>query len=187
MILFLALILLLGSCYFGYNYFKIEIKSRVAQVLMQYAWHKSIKTGLDQKPWKSFDGVPIFRLRIKEHNVDQIVLSGNWGQSLAFGPAFHQESNLPGDGGATILSSHRDSHGIFIKNLQKGNVIEIQDRSKQWHTYIVENFNIININRDKIIKTGSKEALLIVTCYPFDALRAGTPLRYIVFANLKSS
>jgi len=148
--------LLLGGGYFGFKVFEIELKARVAQPLLQYAWHKTIKTGEDQRPWRSFDGVPVLRLMIPRHEVDQIVLSGTSGQALAFGPAFHEESKLPGKGGATVLSSHRDSHGVYIRQLKKG---------------------------DTIKPTNTKEVLLIITCYPFNALTSATPLRYVVSAS----
>ena len=105
---------MLGGGYFGFQVFKIEIKGRVAQVLLKHAWNKTIKTGEYQQPWESFDGSTILRLTIPNYEVDQIVLKGTSGQSLAFGPAFHEESLLPGKGGTTVLSSHRDSHGIYI-------------------------------------------------------------------------
>jgi len=183
LILLLASVLLLGGGYFGFQLFKIELKARVAQTLLQYAWHKTIKTGEDQRPWKSFDGVPVLRLTIPRHAVDQIVLAGTSGQALAFGPAFHEESKLPGTGGTTVLSSHRDSHGIYIKQLQKGDTIKLQDRFKQWHSYTVEDFSILNVKTDTISTTNAKEVLLIITCYPFNALTSGTPLRYVVSAS----
>ena len=92
---------------------------------MKHAWHKTIKTGKDQRPWKSFDGYPVLRLTIPSHQVDQIVLKGTSGQALAFGPAFHEESVLPSEKGTTILSSHRDTHGIYIKKLQKGYTVKL--------------------------------------------------------------
>ena len=174
---------MLGGGYFGYQFFKIELKARVAQVLLQYAWHKTIKTGEDQKPWRGFDGTPIFRLSIPRHEVDQIVLAGTSGQSLAFGPAFHKESKIPGAGGTTVLSSHRNSHGVYIKQLQKGDTIKLQDRFEEWHFYTIEDFNILNVKTDTISTTNTKEVLLIVTCYPFNALTSGTPFRYIVSAS----
>ena len=173
---------MLGGGYFGYHFFKIELKAKVAQVLLQYAWHKTIKTGEDQRPWKNFDGTPIFRLSIPRHEVDQIVLAGTSGQALAFGPAFHTESKLPGAGGTTVLSSHRDSHGVYIKQLQKGDSIKLQDRSEEWHSYTVEDFSILNVKTDTISTMNGKEVLLIITCYPFDALTSKTPFRYIVTA-----
>ena len=182
-ILLLALILLLGGGYFGVQVFKIELKARVAQVLLQYAWHKTIKTGEEHRPWKSFDGTPILRLTIPRHEVDQIVLAGTSGQALAFGPAFHEESVLPGKGGTTVLSSHRDSHGIYIKQLQKGDIIKLQDRFKQWHSYSVKDFSILNVKTDVISTVNTEEVLLIITCYPFNALTSGTSLRYVVSAS----
>ena len=182
-ILLLIFLLLAGGGYFAVAAFKIEIKARLAQVLLQHAWHKAIKTGEDQRPWKSFDGTPILRLTIPRHEVDQIVLAGTSGQALAFGPAFHEESKLPGAGGTTVLSSHRDSHGIYIKQLQKGDIIKLQDRFQQWHTYTIEDFSILNVKTDTISATNTTEVLLIITCYPFDTLTSGTPLRYVVSAS----
>ena len=183
LILLLALILLLGGGYFGFKVFEIELKARVAQPLLQYAWHKTIKTGEDQRPWRSFDGVPVLRLMIPRHEVDQIVLAGTSGQSLAFGPAFHKESEPPGRGGTTVLSSHRDSHGVYIKKLKIGDIIKLQDRFQEWHTYTIDDFVILNVKTDTISTTNAKEALLIITCYPFNALTSGTPIRYVVSAS----
>ena len=183
LILLLASFLLLGGIFFCFQFFKIELKARVAQTLLQYAWHQTIKTGENQRPWKSFDGAPVLRLMIPRHEVDQIVLAGTSGQALSFGPAFHEESKLPGKGGTTVLSSHRDSHGVYIRQLNKGDVIKLQDRFKQWHSYTIEDFYILNVKIDSIAATNDKEALLIITCYPFNSLTSGTPLRYVVSAS----
>ena len=183
LILLLASVFLLGGVYFCFQFFKIELKAKVAQTLLQYAWHKTIKTGENQRPWKSFDGAPVLRLMIPRHEVDQIVLAGTSGQALSFGPAFHEESELPGKGGTTVLSSHRDSHGVYIRQLNKGDVIKLQDRFKQWHSYTIEDFYILNVKTDSISATNDKEALLIITCYPFKSLTSGTPLRYVVSAS----
>ena len=184
-IIFLALVLLLGGGYFGFQVFKIELKARVAQILLQYAWHKTIKTGEDQRPWESFDGTPILRLMIPDYEVDQIVLKGTTGQALAFGPAFHEESLLPGKGGTTVLSSHRDSHGIYIKKIQIGDIISLQDRYNQWYAFQVDDFMIIDVTKNSISTLNSEDNLLIITCYPFNAINSGTSLRYVVSASQK--
>ena len=182
-ILLLAIVLLLGGGYFGFQVFKIELKARVSQILLQYAWHKTIKTGEYQRPWKSFDGSPILRLMIPNYEVDQIVLKGTSGQSLAFSPAFHEESQLPGNGGTTVLSSHRDSHGIYIKKLKIGDIIKLQDNHIQWHTYQIDNFSIIDVSKNSISLLNIEDNLLIITCYPFNAIRSETSLRYVVSAS----
>ena len=89
-------------------------------------------------------------IKIPNYEIDQIVLKGTSGQSLAFGPAFHEESLLPDNGGTTVLSSHRDSHGIYIKKLQIGDIIKLQDRYKQWYTYQIDDFSIIDVSKYSI-------------------------------------
>lgn len=182
-ILLLIFLLLAGGGYLAFEGLKIEIKAQVAQILLERSWKKTLLTGKENRPWSRFDSVPIFRLTIPKYNVDQIVLKGTSGQSLAFGPAFHEESSLPGEQGTTIISSHRDSHGIYIKNIKLGDIIKIQDRNKQWHNYTVEDFFIIDVKKENISLDPYNSRLLIVTCYPFDAIRSGTPFRYIVSAK----
>ena len=82
-----------------------------------------------------------------------------------------------------MLSSHRDSHGIYIKKLQIGDIIKLQDRYKQWHTYKIDDFNIIDVNKNSVLTLNTKDNLLIITCYPFNAIRSATPLRYVVTAS----
>ena len=179
-ILFLVFLLLVGG-YFSYQAIKIDLKAKVAQILLNHAWQQSLKNGEGAQPWPSFDGRPIFKLEIVKHQISQIVLDGTSGQSLAFGPGFHSESHLPRMNGTTAISSHRDSHGNFIKNLIVGDEIHLQDLHKQWHYYIVNDFFIINVHDQNQI-TNTK-GLLLITCYPFNAITSGTPLRYIVSAR----
>lgn len=182
-ILLLVVLLLTGGGYFSYQGLKIEIKAKVAQVLLQRAWNQTLKTGQNYQPWSSFDGAPIMRLAIPQHNINQIVLKGTSGQALAFGPTFHEESFLPQEKKITIISSHRDSHGVFIKKLQLGEEIKIQDADNHWHTYTIDDFFVINVQKEKITMDSNEDRLLLITCYPFDAIRSGTPLRYIVSAK----
>ena len=179
--IFLLVFLLLGGGYFAYQAVKIDIKAKVAQILLNHSWIISLEKGNAVKPWKSFDGSPILKLEIPEHNINQIVLSNTSGQSLAFGPGFHQETYLPHLNKTTAISSHRDSHGNFIKNLVVGDEIQLQDLYKEWHYYIVNDFFIINVHDQNQI-TNTK-GLLLITCYPFNAITSGTPLRYIVSAR----
>ena len=179
-ILFLVF-LLLGGGYFSYQAIKIDLKAKVAQILLNHAWQQSLKNGEGAQPWPSFDGRPIFKLEIVKHQISQIVLEGTSGQSLAFGPAFHQESFLPSSNKITAISSHRDSHGEYIKNLEIGDILKLQDLDNNWHTYKIEEFLIVNVK--DAVTINKRNRLLLITCYPFDALLSGTPLRYIVSAN----
>ena len=176
----LALLLLAGGGYFSFQAIKIEVKAKVAQILLDYAWNKSLKENISYKPWPSFDGSPILKLEIPRYNISQIVLEGTSGQALAVGPAFHKESFLPSSNKITAISSHRDSHGEYIRNLEIGDILKLQDLDNNWHTYKIEEFLIVNVQEEVNINKNSR--LLLITCYPFDALLSGTPLRYIVSA-----
>jgi len=176
----LALLLLAGGGYFSFQAIKIEVKAKVAQVLLDYTWNKSLKENKPYKPWPSFDGSPILKLEIPRYNISQIVLEGTSGQALAFGPAFHQESFLPSSNKITAISSHRDSHGEFIKNLEIGDILKLQDLDNNWHTYKIEEFLIVNVK--DAVTINKRNRLLLITCYPFDDLLSVTPLRYIVSA-----
>ena len=182
-ILSLIFLLVIGGGYFAYEGLKIELKAKVAQVLLQHAWNKTLQTGKYYQPWPSFDGKPILLLKIPSHNISQIVLNGTSGQSLAFGPSFHEESFLPHEQKATIISSHRDSHGVYIKKLQLGEEIKLQDQYKKWHSYIIDDFFIMNVQEEKITMENNDQHLLLVTCYPFDEIRSDTPYRYVVSAK----
>ena len=179
----LLVFLLTGVGYFAYEGLKIELKAKVAQVLLQYAWSKTLQTGKYNQPWPSLDGKPILLLEIPNLNISQIVLSSTSGQSLAFGPSWHLESFLPYERKVTIISAHRDTHFVYLKELQLGEKIRIQDQYKKWHTYIVDDFFIINVQEENITMENNDQHLLLVTCYPFDAIRSGTPYRYVVSAK----
>ena len=182
-ILLLVILLLTGGGYFTYQGLKIEVKAKVAQILLQQAWYQTLKTGKKYQPWLSFDGVPIMRLIIPQHNINQIVLKGTSGQSLAFGPSFHEESFLPQDQKVTIISSHRDSHGNYIKKLKLGEKIKLQDEKGVWHTYIINEFFTINVKKETFTIKTNEQRLLLVTCFPFNSLQSGTSFRYIVSAR----
>ena len=177
----LALLLLVGGGYFLFQAIKIEVKAKIAQGLLEYTWNKSLRENKTYKPWPSFDGSPILKLEIPLYNISQIVLEGTSGQALAFGPAFHKETYLPSSNNITAISSHRDSHGEYIQNLKIGDILKLQDLDKKWHTYKIEEFLIVNVDED--ININKINRLLLITCYPFDAILSGTPLRYIVSAK----
>jgi len=49
--------------------------------------------------------------------------------------------------------------------------------------YRVVASDIIDATKNKISPEAFSDGLILVTCYPFDAIAAGGPLRYLVFAK----
>ena len=184
----LLIILLLGGGYFLFEAIKIEVKAKVGQVLLKYAWNISLKDNKPNKPWSRIDAMPIFKLEIPKHGISQVILDESSGEALSWSPTFHQETYLPYKKKITAISGHRDSHFTYIKDLQIGDIIKLQDLNRNWYTYKIEEFLIVNVKDGVSINHNNR--LLLITCYPFDAILSGTPLRYIVSAknvdNVKS-
>ena len=183
LLVILSAILAIAGLIFLFLAFKIEIKAKVAQYLLNNAWNKTIETGDEYEPWPGFDGYPILKLKFPKFKLQQIVLSNTSGQSLAFGPSFHPETYLPKENKITAISSHRDSHGYYIRDLKINDFVILEDKEDNKFTYKVKNFKIINVE-DKDLQFNKKNSqLLLITCYPFDAVISGTNLRYIVFSE----
>ncbi len=166
----------------------IHIKAQLAQWLMEGAWAATVAgAGAgDRKvrPWPWADGYPVARLRAREGAVDLIVLAGSEGRNLAFAPGHVAGSDLPGTAGYTIIGGHRDTHFRFLQTLAAGDDIDVQGRDGTWVRYRVDATQVADIRRDRLPLSGAAGQLLLVTCWPFDALRPGGPQRYLVSARI---
>src|SRR5690606_25926119 len=66
----------------------LQAKAALAQVLLQSAWSQSRDSGDAVKPWPWADTHPVARLSVPRLAIDQIVLAGDAGRVLAFGPGW---------------------------------------------------------------------------------------------------
>jgi len=155
------------------------VKARLAQSLIENSWHS---TGTQPWPWA--DTVPVARLVIPEINLDNYVLDGATGATLAFGPGMVSGSASPGDHGVTMIAAHRDTHFKPLQNIETDSLIRIQNKDKIWHQYKVSTIRIADSRVNSIIPSIGESRMVLVTCYPFDALVPGGPLRYVVEAEL---
>lgn len=160
----------------------LDAKASLAQVLLQRAWQKTIDSGESIKPWSWADTVPVARLRVARLGIEQIVLSGDSGRALAFGPGWTESSALPGTSGSSIISAHRDTHFAFLRDVRVGETIEIQTQGGA-RDYQVQTLRVADADRERIDISAENDELVLVTCYPFDALQAGGSLRYVVTAK----
>ena len=177
------LIAAIGFSIFAYGAY-IPAKAVLAQYLINDAWNDSIRTGEIHKPWGWADMHPVMKLSSKKHNKDLIVLSGDKGNSLAFAPGYNINSFKPGLGGTTIISAHRDTHFRFLEDVSLDDVFEVTDRNNKTTSYVVNDIKIIDSDQQDITVYDNQAEIKLITCYPFDALIAGGPLRYIVTAKL---
>jgi sortase A len=161
----------------------IKAKAWLAPVLIELAWSESLaQSGAPVKPWPWADTWPVARLRVPAENVDLLVLAGDSGNALAFGPGHAVASASLGSAGLAVIGGHRDTHFEFLRDLRPGAAIELQLRDGSLRNYRVEGTAIADIRTQSLPPGGTEEVLLLVTCYPFDALTADGPLRYVVAA-----
>jgi len=159
----------------------IPAKAMLAQKLLLYSWESSLHSGRQVKPWPWADSWPVGRLKVDRLDVDQIVLEGDSGEVLAFGPGRLVRSGLLAGGGHAIIAGHRDSSFSFLKDLRSGDKIIVQGRSGAV-IYLVETLHVVRA--DELYLDPDKEgALSLITCYPFYQVLPSTSLRYLVTAR----
>jgi len=110
------------------------------------------------------------------------VLAGSEGATIAFGPGHMLGTALPGTSGNSVVSGHRDTHLAFLRDLPTGALIEVESEDGARRRYVVRQAEVLDRREVWVAKQEGPTRLTLVTCWPFDALRAGGPLRYVVWA-----
>jgi len=158
----------------------IPAKALLAQELMERAWVKTQETGNITLPWSWMDAYPVARLHMPNEDT-HIVLNTDSGQALAFGPALIEGTNFSGDSMAAI-AAHKNTQFQSLKDIKTGDVIQVETASKQIIQYEVSHFEIIDTRIDGL-EVKDANTLVLVTCYPFNAVTFNGPLRYAVTAK----
>lgn len=161
----------------------IQAKAWLAPVLIDRAWSRTLTAGgTPVKPWSWADTWPVARLRVPALDIDQLVLNGDSGNALAFGPGHALASAALGSPGLAVVAGHRDTHFAFLRQLQPGARLQLQLPDGHWREYRVRSTRVADSRRELLPLQRAEEQLALVTCYPFDALLANGPLRYVVSA-----
>jgi sortase A len=162
---------------------RIYVKAWLAQRLLLRAWAETRGGTARAKPWPWADTWPVARLSVPRHRVELIVLADASGRSLAFGPG-HVGGTAPlGADGNTVLSGHRDTQFRFLKDLALGDEIRLETADGATHAYAVTGTFVVHTSDPGVTEEIGAPRLTLVTCYPFDAVVPGGPLRYVVEAE----
>lgn len=162
----------------------IPAKAWIAQGLMQRAWHRAEAGNIQSTPWPWADTWPVARLTAMSGDIELIVLAGGSGRTLAFGPGHLTISASPGQVGNTIIAGHRDTHFQFLQHLKDGESIRLETPDGRTHHYQVTDINVVDSRRGSLVLDTDSAMLSLVTCYPFGAIDAGGPMRYVVSAKM---
>ena len=161
----------------------IHAKAILAQFLLETAWSETLKGHKEVKPWPWADTWPVCRLTVPRLGISRIVLAGASGSSLAFGPGHLFGSATSGEYGNTVIAGHRDTHFKFLQELKTGDAIQLQTSNGGDIRYRISEIRVIHETETHYLARTDANILTLITCYPFNAISAGGPMRYIVIAT----
>ena len=155
----------------------IPAKAELAQWLIERSWQQTQEGNENARPWPWADTRAVGVLTVPGLGIRQIILEGNSGRNLAFGPVL-----LDGEvGHDLVISGHRDTHFHFLKNLQAGDRLIVQTKDRTQHFEVIA-AEIVDSRTSELVIEPDTSRISLVTCYPFDAPLAGGPLRWVVTA-----
>lgn len=178
-----SLLFVFGSWLIGHGVW-IHVKAIAAQWLLQHAWQETLTTQQPIKPWPWADTWPVGRLIVPRLEINQIILANASGQSLAFGPGKVGNGNsFEDDRFNLIVSGHRDTHFAFLRDVQIGEPMTVQTLQGDRRSFVVGTIEVVDSRINTLAMNQKRPDLRLITCYPFDAIRPGGPLRYVVTAG----
>jgi len=180
--LVITLLVIAGMWQLGHGAW-IHAKARLAQHLLHRAWARTLAGERDVKPWPWADTWPVARLTVPAHDVDVIVLAGASGRTLAFGPGHAAGTAVPGAAGTAVVTGHRDTHFSFLERVRAGETVLVQVPGRAPAAFRVSEVAVVDARTAAVLNDDGVSTLVLVTCYPFDAVTAGGPLRYVVTAE----
>jgi sortase A len=160
----------------------IHAKARLAQYLIADAWNKTLAGRRAVKPWPWADTWPVARILAPSSGEQLYVLAGADGRAIAFGPGHMHGTPLPGTAGNSVIGGHRDTHFAFLRELQHGDALTVQRADGVLRRYRVSEMRVVDKSAVHVAHNNGPTRLTLVTCWPFNALRAGGPQRYVVTA-----
>ncbi len=178
-----AVLLAVGTLNLGHGLY-LPAKAAFAQYLLQRAWQRgeAAPEVVDEslRPWPWADTHPVARLTGDTLPGELFILSGGSGRTLAFGPGHLENTPLPGDPGNSVIAGHRDTHFRFLSEIGFGDRLRVDRRDGSHAIFEVVAVDVVDSRRAAITLDYDTPTLTLVTCYPFDAIEPGGPMRFIV-------
>jgi sortase A len=174
-----ARLLMIGALVLAAQALWIPAKAALAQVLLERAWSKANSKGAAPPPWPWADTRPVARLTREQDGHSQIVLEGDSGRVLAFGPGWNPSSAAPGTAGTPVISAHRDTHFAWLRGIADGEIVRLEATGGS-RRYRLASRQIVDVRAQSLLLDDPREGLLLVTCWPFDAAEAGGTQRLLL-------
>lgn len=189
-----SLTLLIGVCVLasaaltGSHATYLSVKAYAAQLLMNRAWATTLQHNNATKPWSWSDSKAVARLSysLREETESQslIVLDNASGEAMAFGPGLvaGKPANFLDE--TIAIGGHRDTHLAFLEHANVQTQFELQVADGRTLRYRFENSFIVDSRLHTLQIAADHPGLVLITCYPFNALQTGGPMRLVTRARL---
>ena len=128
------------------------------------------------------EGDLVGRLEIPRLKISSVVLEGVSDATLRIASGHIPGTALPGEGGNSGIAAHRDGFFRGLGKIARGDKVLVQTPAGA-RTYRVEFTSIVEPDDTRLLAPAGKEALTLVTCYPFH-YAGPAPQRFLVRAVL---
>jgi len=178
----LAALLCWAVLFFGariYQHKKMDEFTRSAQLRPMAAPKKSAPDKTDTPTYPS-EGSGVAILKIPRLGVSALVIEGADKRELALGPGHIPGTALPGGGGNIGIAAHRDTFFRPLRFIRPGDTVTLTSPERELR-YKVAFTKIVRPENVEVLSPTPREALTLVTCFPFYYVGAA-PERFIVRA-----
>lgn len=159
-----------------------HVKAWLGQALLERAWSRAGRSDEPEMPWPGAVSHPIARIEVPALNVDRLVLKGAETPVLAWGPGMEV-----GPKGHRLIAAHRDTHFNFLKDLKGGDRVKLALADGRIEHWAVAQRSVVDSRRFGLNLAASGDRMSWVTCWPFNAIEPGGPLRLLVTLHRTSS
>ena len=122
-------------------------------------------------------------LKIPKLRIVAPVMEGIGDVALNIGVGHIPGTARPGELGNLGLAGHRDGFFRGLKDIRKGDTIEVVSKGKT-DVYAVDEVQIVKPADVQVLRASATPSVTLVTCYSFYFV-GNAPQRYIVHASLK--
>lgn len=142
-------------------------------------WSEARRKGYEESLSRDL-GPTIAVLSIAKLRLTVPVLEGTGAITLDRGAGHIEGTAAPGSDGNVGIAGHRDGFFRPLKDVSKGDVVELRTSSGT-STYIVDELKIVDPGEISVLDATSRPTLTLVTCYPFYFV-GSAPKRFVVRA-----
>jgi len=180
----LGALLALGAALLAAGFW-LPAKAELAQHLLNRAWERTTEGDAAAKPWPWADTHPVARLTLPGGDEPMTVLAGAAGRNLAFAPTLLDGSAEPGTRGVTVIAGHRDTHFARLAMLAVGDEISLERPDGAVYAYEVTDLDVVDSAHAELRLDADESVVVLITCWPFEAVTPGGSWRYVVTARLR--